>query len=448
MDLRKVFAVVRASPLIYIFKDFRKGVPKLTYTNVSGAKERMELIKLAKYGNKDITAWSLYKEYSELFMYDEFCFYYNKNPKAFTYFRGYDYDLVEEFDQSIIDPFLNHMKEVICSGDNVLYTYLNSWFSLILRDPSCKLTTALVILGEQGSGKNVFTDVWSDLLGRYACRNITDIDHITGKFNATIENKKLIVCNELQSVDQSKYMNSDKLKTILTENTFTCRDLYLSAREADNVANFIFVSNNLNPIKIENRDRRYVVLKTSNVRLQDTKYFGELCDTFTDEFYNHLFTYYYKEFEIDKKFNYRNIPMTEAKQDIIDASKPPVEIFIETHWDQIVDLTSGEFFKMWDDWREEKKYVSCSEKTFLMNSKKFTGGAKQKRINGARPYVYNLLPEVYKELKEKYPRETGEKKKVREEKDMKSMKDVKVAVGQKVNDKKMDMVFEWSSDSE
>jgi hypothetical protein len=425
LDLRKVFAVVRASPMIYVFKDFRKGIAKLTYTTVGSAKERMELIKLSKFGNKDVTAWQIFKEYSELFIFDEFCFYYNKNPKAFTYFRGYDYELVEEFDHKIIEPFLNHIKEVICNGDDILANYLNSWFSLILRDPSCKLTTALVILGEQGTGKNVFTDVWSELLGRYACRNITDIDHITGKYNATIENKKLIVCNELQSVEQSKYMNSDKLKTILTENTFTCRDLYLSAREADNVANFIFVSNNLNPLKIENRDRRYVVLKTSNKRMQNTKYFRELCSSFTEEFYNQLFTYYMQKVEL-KGFEYREIPMTEAKQDIIDASKPPVELFIEANYNKIENLTGAEFFKMWDDWREINKYTACSSKTFLMNTKKFTGGAKQKRINGARPYVYNLLPEVYEELKAKYPIEVKKKKPKIDDK--KNMNDIKIAL--------------------
>jgi hypothetical protein len=402
-DLRKVFAVVRAKQLIYIVKDFNKNLAYVSYICTSAARERLELIDIGRIQGESYNAWKVYKKYSELFTYDELSFYNKDNPKSFNYFRGYDYDLVEKFDHQIIEPFLDHLKEVICDGNEVIFNYINSWFSMILRDPNCKLTTALVVLGEQGTGKNVFTNVWSDLLGRYACRNISDIDHITGKFNASIENKKLVVCNELQSADNNKYMNSDKLKSIVTDNKIYINQKCEPIREVDNVANFIFVSNNLNPLRIESKDRRYVVLKTSNKVMQNSEYFGKLCATFSKEFYNNLYTFYSREHDIST-FNHRKIPETEARNDMIAANAPNYELFVQQMYHKIVDIPTYPLFKMFDKWREPRNYVAVSERTFTIEIKKYTGGAKQKRMKGGgRPYVHNVLPELLEIYQQKNP---------------------------------------------
>ena len=44
---------------------------------------------------------------------------------------------------------------------------------------------------------------------RYANPNLTNIDQIIGKFNTTLENMKLIICNELTSAETNKYLNCD-----------------------------------------------------------------------------------------------------------------------------------------------------------------------------------------------------------------------------------------------
>lgn len=54
-------------------------------------------------------------------------------------------------------------------------------------------------------------------MARYANENITTIDSVIGKFNAVLENKKLLILNELQSIDSNKYLNSDALKSVITD---------------------------------------------------------------------------------------------------------------------------------------------------------------------------------------------------------------------------------------
>ena len=116
-------------------------------------------------------------------------------------------------------------------------------------------------------------------MSRYANENVTSIESVVGKFNAVLENKKLIILNELQSIDSNKYLNSDALKSVITDKKININQKNEPERLTDNVANFIMVSNNSNPIKIENGDRRYVVTKTSNKHKDDFDYFELLNDS-------------------------------------------------------------------------------------------------------------------------------------------------------------------------
>ena len=151
-----------------------------------------------------------------------------------------------------------------------------------------------MILGNQGTGKNVFTNVICKLMARYANENVTNIESIVGRFNAALENKKLLVLNELQSIDVNKYLNSDALKSVITDKKTNINQKNEPERLCENVCNFIMVSNNNVPIKIESTDRRYVVTKTSDKHRGDFDYFDNLCDSFTPEFYENLFTFFWK----------------------------------------------------------------------------------------------------------------------------------------------------------
>jgi hypothetical protein len=67
----------------------------------------------------------------------------------------------------------------------------------------------------------------------------------------------LVICNELQSIDNEKHLDTDCLKSLVTDNIFTIEAKFANLRVLENVSNFIFISNNYLPIKFENGDRRY-----------------------------------------------------------------------------------------------------------------------------------------------------------------------------------------------
>lgn len=404
-DLSKCFVYCMSVPPVYIIKDYDNINDKMTvkYTNESIAKQMLSKVIIHPktfQREHEYTAWNLFKHHvAELSVIG--IKFYSSNPRVFSFFRGYDYVVSDSVNMNIIQPFLNHIHDVIANYNDDVYNYILKWIASIFQKPSFKTGTALVIIGAHGSGKNTFfTDIICKLMGRYANNNITTIESIVGKFNALLENKKLLILNELQSIDKCKYLNSDALKSIITDTTININQKNEPMRLCDNVANFIMVSNNNIPIKIENGDRRYVVMKTSDKHVKDWNYFDTLYKSFTDEFYQHLFTFF-MTMDING-YNLRMIPETEAKNDIQEASMSSYELFIREHYEEINGKTGPELFEMYCKYAEKNKYQQCSNRTFITNIKQFTGDQKAKWVNGKTQRVYTLLPEVYAKYKKYY----------------------------------------------
>jgi hypothetical protein len=139
-------------------------------------------------------------------------------------FQGYPFENNNPCNSctDIIKPFLDHVLNIISDSNNDLYNYIFNWISFLLQNPGSKTETAFIIIGEQGTGKNkFFTDVIAKLFGRYAIANENNINNIIGLFNSSFENKILVICNELQSIDNAKHLNTDCLKSLITDNTCT-----------------------------------------------------------------------------------------------------------------------------------------------------------------------------------------------------------------------------------
>ena len=295
--LKQCLVYCQSVPPVYMIKtyDTINEHPKVSYTTEAIASQilkKIVIFKKSKSRKNDYTAWQLFIDNQVDFTVKGLKFY-SEDPQVFSYFRGYDYQQLDTVKEELIQPFLNHVKEVIADGNDEVYKYILVWIASILQKPNFKTGTTLVILGKQGTGKNTFfTDIICKLMARYANENITTIDSVIGKFNAVLENKKLLILNELQSIDSNKYLNSDALKSVITDKSININQKNEPERLCENVANFIMVSNNEIPIKIESSDRRYVVSKTSDKHRGDFDYFEKLSDSFTPEFYENLFTFF------------------------------------------------------------------------------------------------------------------------------------------------------------
>jgi hypothetical protein len=241
--------------------------------------------------------------------------------------RGFAIKPASRVNMALIQPFLDHIKNVICSGNEEAYQFelqKNGW---IVQNPNVHLGFATVLLSDEGTGKNVYTDMLCSLWGSdYSEPNISSMETVTCDTHAeAIAYKKIIVLNEAADQADSK-ASFNVMKSRISDHTYRVRSLYQPLREVRNVNNYFIVSNN-DAVKLGTRDRRYYILEVSDCHLQDIPYFEELCDTFTDEMRSHLLKFF---LDISTKgFEPKRPPMTDIKAELQECQKPLAQMFME-----------------------------------------------------------------------------------------------------------------------
>ncbi|KAA6400330.1 MAG: hypothetical protein EZS28_004147 [Streblomastix strix] len=361
--------------------------------------DQLRLIRLWQDSKKNITAIDALEQYNSLFEKIGVRFI-SQNPKIFSVFQGYKYLQLEEVNYTKIEGFLELAKDTISANDELIYEYLLNQFAFIVQNAGKKTETAIILQGLQGIGKNVFTNVLCELLAGYSSKNITDIDDFVGKFNAAIENKILTIANEMKNFGESRMSNMDAMKSIITEYSFVVNEKNIPKHEVENVVNMILVINNIFPIQIENNDRHYVVFKCNSVHRRDLAYFTNLCNSFDEEFYINLFTFFMTR-EISQ-FNPRNIPMTQAKKDIIRASKSKVDDIIIDHFKQFKD---GVIISQVELWKPQDMVL----KIFQLALNNICSQVWRK-TNGQRKRFYTMKEEMVKIYKNMPDEDADEKK--------------------------------------
>ena len=396
-DLRKCVVFINLAVPIYIVKDYDgvRDVFDIRMLDLKKFRALMTDINLGRYQKdvggrvveKTINAWMIYDSgNNKNYIMKKGLRFFDERREIFSVFCGYDFKRSQVVDVSKIELYLNHIREVIARGQELVYEYILNWFAFILQKPADKTEVALVITGKEGTGKNVFTNVLCKLLGRYANPNLTNISHIVGRFNGALEDKKLIVCNELSSADTNKYLNSDALKSVITDKTVNIETKGIDSRLRENVVNLILVSNHFGPVRITDDDRRYLVIETSDQKCKQYDYFKSLHDSFNDDFYNTLFNFFMNR-DISN-FNPRDTPDTEEKRDLIEANKSSYQMFYEEYEEQFkYGWTCKDCYRKYADFARDMGFAVCAANTF---GSKIRGLVKHKRIrsDGELCWVY------------------------------------------------------------
>jgi hypothetical protein len=152
--------------------------------------------------------------------------------------------------------FFKLLKHV--SNDPVVYEYFKCWISHIVKTPYNKTNVAIILYSMIGGvGKNPITDALCKLFKKYS-GHIENIDDITKNFNTHLTNKLFIYGDEINA--NAKKV-SDKLKQVITRPTQNLEKKGIDSIEIDDYSNYIFTTNNENCFKIEEGDRRLLMVK-------------------------------------------------------------------------------------------------------------------------------------------------------------------------------------------
>ncbi|OEF53826.1 primase-helicase family protein [Enterovibrio norvegicus] len=171
-----------------------------------------------------------------------------------------------------ISPYLYHLKEVICAGDESSYTYLLSWMAHLVQKPDEKPNVAIVMKSVEGTGKGTMVEPLAKILGPHFIP-VNGHGQIVGRFNSTIANKLLVFADEVELTDTRV---ADKLKGLITEPTINLERKGIDPEPMPNYSRFMFASNRDQVIRAGLRERRYLVLEPDTKHAQDIGYFSKL----------------------------------------------------------------------------------------------------------------------------------------------------------------------------
>ena len=199
--------------------------------------------------------------------------------------------------------------------------WLLCWLAYPLQHPGAKLRTAVVMHGDEGAGKNFLFDIMVAIYGKYGA--LVGQDELEDKFNDWRSCKMFVVGDEVSSRAELVH-NKNRLKALITSPTVQINPKNLARREEKNQMNIVFLSNELQPLALDNSDRRYLVVYTP--RAKDPDYYrklGEWRDSGGAEaFYHFLLTY-----PLDGFHPYSPAPMTAAKVALIEINRKSPEQF-------------------------------------------------------------------------------------------------------------------------
>ena len=244
-------------------------------TTTANLREEFAMYKPFR-SNTKVNLFQIISKYSRFFLYDSIKVSKDSNDDVINLFTGFKFKEIETDDFTIIEPFLHHIKHIICNDNEDKYTYFMSWWASIFQNITVKNGTMPIIHGAQGSGKSFAVEVFCELIGKYALANCDDMDKVFGKFNGLIARNLVICLNEPpESTDKFKY--AGKIKSKLTQKKTVMERKGIDQIEVDSWANYIMTTNNPNPIQEEKGDRRIIYYETNNEMCGNEEYFKNLC---------------------------------------------------------------------------------------------------------------------------------------------------------------------------
>ena len=141
----------------------------IAFVNSNEMKDSLKTIKLWKNEGKTITAYDVLLTDLTALTVKGVCFN-SEDHDVFSMFHGYKYSVLEEVDDSVIQSFMDFVREVVGDDNDEVYRYVIGWIANMIQHPGVKNGTALVLKGLQGIGKNVFTNIISELLAGYSAK--------------------------------------------------------------------------------------------------------------------------------------------------------------------------------------------------------------------------------------------------------------------------------------
>ena len=264
-----------------------------------------------------------------------------KCPKnVLNLWTGFAFEKIENYTENkyALQLILNHIK-ILCNNENNVYEYIVNWIGQMIQYPAIK-TICPIFISDEGAGKGRFLELLTRMMGKEKVFETTrPSDHIWGKFNPVMRTAFFCGINELGKKEIIGF--EDHFKAIITDESMMINDKGQKAHKIKSYHRLCGFSNNEEPIPLPKDTRRFVVIRSSDEKINDFEYFNELSRLLEDDDVIKTCFEYFKSIPDLDKFKKLKLPTTEYAEELKELKTSPVEMWFQ---DYIVSkATENEF---------------------------------------------------------------------------------------------------------
>ena len=330
-------------------------------------------------------------------------------PGAYNLWRGFGVQSIP----GDCGPFLEHVRRNLCNNVDAYYDYLIRWMARAVQFPDRQGEVAIVLRGDQGTGKSFSAKEFGALFGRHFL-TVSDPKHLVGSFNAHLRDCVLLFGDEAFFAGDKKHEST--LKTLVTDDMIAIEAKGIDVEVNRNYTHLIMASNSDWVIPAGANERRYFVLDVTNTQRQNSKYFQSLAEQMQKSGGREALLHYLMSVDISD-WNVRTVPQTQALASQKVWSLGPIE---EWWYRKLDDASLHEDIGYWaeevhcrmlqDDYLQYTKDFGVNrrgnatrigvflrqvvpglrrEQRFLLEEVELSG---RKEVKKTRPYVWMFPP--------------------------------------------------------
>ena len=243
--------------------------------------------------------YSIYIEFGEyLKQYTKMGFYPNKKPgsNVINTWKGFKATILptDQYNDSIVEPFLYHITNVICANNEKHATWLLDWFADVIQSPSNKPGTAIIFYSKaNGTGKSMVFEFFINMIfGKDISCMCNGLRTILTDHN-TICKDKIFINVEEAFTSKANYLEySSQIKGLITGTDMVINPKGVDQYTVKSYFRIGTTTNHIASIPLDDTDRRFSIFEVSDKHLNDHTYFNALGTHFSDQnFADHVFTY-------------------------------------------------------------------------------------------------------------------------------------------------------------
>lgn len=166
----------------------------------------------------------------------------------------------------------------LCREREDIAQMLEHWMARGLFQQTERVRYAVFLVSHtKGLGKGILCNILSELYGRHLSVNVNGLGGVVGRFQGSLKGRMLVsVAETVDRGDNNRFSACEALKPLITEDFVTIEQKYRDAISVENYMRFMFSSNHLDGLPIDQNERRFLVINAASTKPFSSDFYADL----------------------------------------------------------------------------------------------------------------------------------------------------------------------------